>query len=188
MKEMPIPELRRLLRYEPETGKLFWRKRPASGFLAGGSGGAKGAAARWNALNAGNEAFCTDDGCGYMIGTILGRIFRKHRVIFAMEHGFWPSDQIDHRDGDRANNRAGNIRDATPTKNQRNRKMSSNNTSGVTGVIWDKPTSKWRAQIKLSGRQTHLGYFDNIEDAAASRKVAEREHGFTERHGRAVCQ
>ena len=43
----------------------------------------------------------------------------------------------------------------------------------VVGVCWSKPNNKWKAYIKIDGKQKHLGYFDNKEDAIAARKEAE---------------
>ena len=43
----------------------------------------------------------------------------------------------------------------------------------IPGVCWSNTTNKWRAYINLEGKQKHLGYFDNIEDAIQARKDAE---------------
>jgi hypothetical protein len=40
------------------------------------------------------------------------------------------------------------------------------NTSGVRGVSWHKASGKWRARGMRDKRQTHLGYFDTLEEAA----------------------
>jgi hypothetical protein len=63
--------------------------------------------------------------------------------------------------------------------NLKNQFMRDANTSGVTGVTWDKWGNAWKAQI--GGR--HLGRFDTLEAAAAARKAAESQLGYTERHG-----
>jgi hypothetical protein len=39
-------------------------------------------------------------------------------------------------------------------------------TSHFKGVCWDKTKSKWRAQIKIDGKYTHLGCFNDEEVAA----------------------
>lgn len=43
----------------------------------------------------------------------------------------------------------------------------------IPGVCWSNTANKWRAYINLEGKQKHLGYFDNIEDAIQARKDAE---------------
>lgn len=53
------------------------------------------------------------------------------------------------------------------------RKKSKNNTSGVTGVRWDKRSCKWRARISHKGKSIELGLYSNMEDAIKVRKEAE---------------
>lgn len=50
-----------------------------------------------------------------------------------------------------------------------------NNTSGKNGVGWDKRARKWRAHIRVDGKQVHLGLFRDIDDAAAARTTAEEK-------------
>ncbi|MDD3016751.1 MAG: AP2 domain-containing protein [Lactococcus chungangensis] len=57
----------------------------------------------------------------------------------------------------------------------RNIKPQANNTSGVVGVDWHKKTKKWQARITFKRKMYHLGYYDNIDDAAKARKSAEKE-------------
>lgn len=45
--------------------------------------------------------------------------------------------------------------------------------SNVIGVSWSKSNNKYRAYINLDGKQKHLGYYDNLEDAVKARKEAE---------------
>lgn len=50
------------------------------------------------------------------------------------------------------------------------------NTSGVTGVSWNKRRGKWEAYIQLQGQKIHLGLYDKIEDAAKARARAEEDY------------
>lgn len=182
------PELcRQLLRYEPETGKLFWLPRPDRMFndsmCHGGVRTAQWAADCWNAKWAGKEAFTAQNESGYQVGAILGHNFRAHRVIWAIVHGEWPENQIDHDDGDRANNRLANIKCATNAENHKNEGRPKNNTSGVAGVFWCKQTGRWRATIKVNYKQHHLGRFATIDEAAAAREAAKVRFGFSDGHG-----
>ena len=54
--------------------------------------------------------------------------------------------------------------------------MLKKNPSGHVGVSWMKSTGKWKATLCRDGRQYHLGYFDNIEDAVAAREEAEEKY------------
>jgi hypothetical protein len=90
---------------------------------------------------------------------------------------------VDHLNGDRSDNRFSNLRDVDQSRNLRNRVLSSNNKSGVVGVFWNAGRGRWTARIKINGKNIHIGTYKNLADAAAARVLAEREYGFTERHG-----
>lgn len=177
--------VRELLRYEPDTGKLFWRERAEKWFRGVGGGyTAKRAAAGWNAKYANREAIHTESGDGYRVGRVFDLLYRAHRVAWAIETGRWPDHQIDHLNHIRNDNRIKNLRDATHAENGRNQKIRSNSTSGVLGVTWYEPRCKWHARIMFNGRKIHLGYFIDKVDAIAARKSAEAEYGFHANHGR----
>lgn len=60
-----------------------------------------------------------------------------------------------------------------------NTRKSGKNTSGRTGVYWNKTFNKWTAYIRIGGKSKHLGYFENFEEAVAVRELAEIEvYGF----------
>jgi hypothetical protein len=99
----------------------------------------------------------------YYSGKIL-----LHRVILERKLGrkLDRREYVDHIDGDGLNNTRDNIRLATPSQNSINKRMQSNNTSGVRGVCWNG--RKWQAEIKVKGqKKLYLGQFDTIEEAAA---------------------
>lgn len=177
------PELvRDLLRYDPESGKLFWRPRTPALF-GGDAARARTSADAWNARFAGKEAF-TATSNGYRQGGIANIIFRAHQVIWAICYGDWPHG-VDHINGDRADNRLINLREVSQADNMRNRRRGKNNSSGVVGVYWNSQISQWIAQICVDGSRSTLGCFDRIEEAASARKAAEVESGFHLNHGRA---
>ena len=176
-------QLRELLRYEPESGKLFWRPRPPSMFFGNADCGVQGSAKAWNTRYAGRETFANTNRYGYLKGKILRITCLAHRVAWALYHGEWPSGQIDHINGVRTDNRISNLRCVSHTENQRNQKRSRRNTSGCTGVFWHSRTSKWCARIGVNSRSIDLGLFENKEAAIAARKAAERQYGFHPNHG-----
>jgi hypothetical protein len=176
---LPDPELlRKLLRHDPETGKLFWRERDASLFRS-----ARGWA-MWNSRYAHKESFLTESSSGYWCGCIFKKCHPAHRVIWAMVHGEWPKQDIDHINGIRKDNRIGNLRSVSRSENLQNQKLSIMNTSGRVGVYWNKFTSQWMAQIKVSGKSIFLGRFNTFEEAEWAREDAEKRYGFHPNHGR----
>ena len=172
-KALPSPEvLRQLLRYDPDTGRLFWRERDRSLFPS------QRAWSTWNARYAGTEAFTVDDGYGYRQSPIFRRILKAHRVIWAMAHGAWPDAQIDHINGDKADNRLANLRPATNAQNMRNLGAYATNTSGHKGVTWHKRAGKWMAQITVDGKCRYLGLFADKNAAVEAYASASAEmHG-----------
>ena len=169
-KKIPdIAYLRKRLLYEPETGTLFWRD-------------CADMSNSWRARYAGTEAF-TSVCLGYRTGRIDAANFKAHRIAWSIYYGEWPSNQIDHINGIRTDNRIENLRVVTPQENMRNRAMNRNNTSGTCGVSWCKSQKKWRVKITVDDRMIHLGYFQSIDEAKTVRAEASARYEFTKRHG-----
>ena len=146
--------------YEAESGALIWRVRPREHFTSAR------AHAAWNSRWAGKPAGSCD---GKRVQIKLdGRLYKAHRIVWLLSYGVWPKQDIDHADGDPANNKVSNLRLATNQQNQFNRGASKRNTSGYKGVYWDKPSSKWRAQICYNRRSVFLGHYDTPEEAAVA--------------------
>lgn len=186
MTRIDIALLRTLLRYEPETGKLFWLERGASLFTANRFKTAEQQCRWWNGRFAGKEAFTAVHKTGCRHGHVLRELHYAHIVAWALHYGEWPADDIDHEDGNRSNNRAGNMRVVTHQVNMQNKKIYKNSKSGVHGVVWSDKKRRWQAYITVNKRRSHLGYFNNMDSAVAARMNAEREAGcFHANHGRA---
>ena len=151
------------MRYDPETGKLFWKYR--SDVNDG-----------WNTKYAGTEAFTAITDTGYKVGNINARRYRAHRVAWAIHYGEWPEHEVDHINGNRTDNRIENLRPATASENGCNKGLQSNNVSGYAGVHWDKSKGKWVSYIKKNGKRKHLGRFDDIQEAIAIRDAAVIEY------------
>ena len=78
-------------------------------------------------------------------------------------------EQVDHRDGNKLNNRVENLRWIQNNENQRNRNISKNNTTGVKGVCYDKKNKSFNANITLDGLKIHIGCFKTLEEAKHAR-------------------
>jgi hypothetical protein len=121
------------------------------------------------------EAVCSRDNKGYRRAKIDGRHYFVHRLVFFMHHGYLPQF-IDHIDCNRDNNRIENLREASATQNNRNRKIAGHNKSGVKGVFWVAKYQKWKAQCTVNYKQHHLGQFNRIEDAAEAVQQFRQAH------------
>ena len=82
----------------------------------------------------------------------------------------------DHEDRNAFNNRKYNLRPANASENSSNRSILRRNTSGITGVSWDKSRNKWIAHIGIKNKKFRLGRFSNKEDAILARLKAEKQY------------
>lgn len=143
-------ELRKLISYNPETGDMFWLGGPRLGKAAG----------------------CVSPTTRYIHIKLNQHQYLAHRLAWLHQYGCWPNAEIDHRDLCRSNNAIANLREATPSQNRTNTGLRSTNTTGFKGVSFNKPSKKYRADIRIKGRRTTLGYFDNALDASRCYEAA----------------
>jgi hypothetical protein len=165
------PELlRQLLRYEPDTGKLFWLPRPVEMFSSNGS--CKSWNKKYSGLEAGNGS-----GHKYLRVCISNVKYFAHRIAWMMENGEIPEKMmIDHINGIPTDNRMVNLRLATKSQNMHNMGVGATNTSGSKGVHWYERKKKWHVQIRVCGSRKHIGYFSDIKDAESAYIAAAEEH------------
>ena len=155
-------KLKELLHYDPDTG-IFTRKVSRGGRAIGSASG-------------------TPDR-GYIRIFVDMKGYWAHRLAWLYVYGELPKRVIDHINHTRDDNRIKNLRDVTHKENCRNAPIRSTNTSGVTGVHWDKRHVRWCAQIMVDGSCVPLGRYSDINAAILTRKVAERSYGFHVNHG-----
>jgi hypothetical protein len=158
------PDIKKYLRYDAETGKIFWK-------LNKGSTG-----------KAGNEA--GGQNCGYIRIKLNRKSYKAHRIAWLLTYGSWPEDQIDHINGNGLDNRLENLRAVSSGENLRNQKIPKNNTSGTIGVSFNKREQYYLASIQINGKSKYLGVFKNKEEAIAARAAANIKYNFHENHGR----
>ena len=163
-KDLTSDYLKSRLDYDPDSGQFKWK------IAKGGK-------------RVGDLAGSINDQ-GYVVIRVNMVIYRAHRLAWIMMTGQPAFGEIDHVDGNRANNSWSNLRDVERLDNKRNLGIVTSNKSGHTGVMWYKAGSKWHAQITVKGKSIHLGYFDSIEDAIEARRNAELIYRFHEQHGK----
>jgi hypothetical protein len=160
--------------YCPATGEIVWKVRPAHHFAQ---------ARRMRAFNtrcAGKIAGTADPTTGYLRISIGQIKVYAHQVAFLYQTGQIPKT-IDHKDGNKRNNKWSNLRECDTSKNLKNCFLYASNTTGFVGVY--KKRNKWKSSLQSCGKYYSLGVFEKIEDAVAARNAASEKHGFTGRHG-----
>ena len=155
--ELTAEKLRSVLHYSPETGIFTWKVGSANQVKVGDAAG----------------RLLSD---GYIRVKVRNIDYLAHRLAWFYVHGVWPTDQIDHINRIRTDNRIANLRDVSRKQNQQNASKRSDNKSGHPGVIWHKCVSKWRAHIRHNQKHIHLGCFTTIEEAIAARKAGELKY------------
>lgn len=98
-----------------------------------------------------------------------------HRIIMNLDDNQFDVDHIHGKDT-KHDNRKCNLRIATRSQNIINKGLMKNNTSGVTGVTWNKRKQKWIVRININKKRIIVDSFDNFEDAVKARKQAEEKH------------
>lgn len=106
-----------------------------------------------------------------------------HRVIWCLLNGDWPDGILDHFDGNSLNNDPSNLRVTDQSGNRMNMRRRMDNSSGVTGVRFNKSKRKWEAAICVRGKRTNLGTFASFDEAATVRLDAQHRLGFGPAHG-----
>jgi hypothetical protein len=112
---------------------------------------------------------------GYRQVAFKGRIYSVHRLIWAIHHGQSPDGEVDHINGDRSDNRICNLRLASSSQNNQNRRLSSRNKSGVKGVFrtkWKKSGCDfaWRVAIGHSRGEYYITHFQCFGQAVRHSK------------------
>jgi hypothetical protein len=145
-KDLCHDRLIEVLEYDQETGYFFWK--------VSGKARTKGAQAG-RVMQKGYRQLCVDY-----------KQYLEHRLAWFYIYKKWPKHQIDHINEVKADNRISNLRDVGQTANLLNQsKPQKNNNSGFRGVSFFRGNGKYRAQLMISGKQHHLGYFDTAEKA-----------------------
>lgn len=147
----PLQEIRKRLRYDPETGHFYMLR----------SGGRK---------RIGDRAGYADSR-GYWKVCVQGCWIMAHRLAWAFINDEWPAGEIDHINCDPSDNRIRNLRVCTRSQNVMNTRRGN-------GVCWVKARKKWQVIIKAGGKSHYIGHFAERSKAdAAAAEAIRRLHG-----------
>lgn len=147
--------LREYLQYDTGAGEFIWLQGPYTGKVAG-----------------------TVNSEGYISICLRRKIYRAHRLAWLYMTGAWPEATVDHINRDRSDNRWANLRQATPSQQNRNRPVLPANRAGLKGVIAHK-NGRFYARITVNGKREYSGGFQTAEEAHAA-YVARSEQLFGE--------
>jgi len=164
---MMLDKLRKTLSYDPATGIFRWRTNFVGQVRKGDVAGSLSLGYRY---------------IRFRSGGVQKRYLASKLAWFYMT-GVYPKFELDHKNGQRDDNRFKNLRRTTRSQNLANRRKNKNNTTGFKGVVL-LPHGRWRAQIIQNYKHTHLGCFDSpIEAHAAYIKAARQMFGEYARSG-----
>lgn len=147
--------LREVLDYDPDTGVFRWRIQSSNRVLVGSVAG-------------------TSHKKGYVSIGVDGAHYLAHRLAWLYVHGAFPVDQIDHKDGDKANNSIRNLRPCTNSQNHANKPVRARDLPR--GVTFAKERNRYIAQLWVNGRSIYLGRHKTPESAHAAYLEGARKH------------
>ena len=146
-----------LFHYCSNTGILSWKVKRGS-------------------AQVGSIAGCVRDN-GYLDVRINKKLYRVHRIIWIMMYGYMPTKDIDHLNGERADNRLCNLREVSRGDNMHNlRGATKRNKTGLLGVSRHKFRKTWRARLCVDGNQIYLGVFETPNEAYIAYMNAKRKY------------
>ena len=168
-----VKDISASIKYDANTGKLFWRKTMGSRALAGSE-------IRGTTFE------------GYVRVKVCGKLYMAHRIAWLLQHGKWPANEIDHIDGNKLNNKIENLRDVPKTLNQRNAKRRKDNSSGIVGVTRVRHRYDFWVAYWIDGKRKNKWFSVNKYGEEKAKELAlsyraqqiQKLGGYTERHGK----
>lgn len=183
--KLTVEQVRAFFDYNPDSGALTWKERPASSFRT------PAACKAWNKCKPGKQAGTrrtTKSGVTYLHVTLFGQSESAHVLAWMHFHGSRPACQIDHQDGCGTNNAILNLRDVSGPENNMNMKKYRTNKSGVAGVYFCNTSNRWIAKAQKALAPGHSKVYRarcaTLEEAVSKRESMLLQLGFHPNHGR----
>lgn len=152
-----------ILDYDPETGNLYWKRRPIESFATSRAYGL------WNTRFA-NKIAGSKTMTGYISVRLKNRGYQAHILIWIMLNGDSYEGEIDHVNGNRDDNRICNLRIANDTTNAQNKKCRSDSKTSIKGV--SKRPCGWVPRIQIGKKRICLGTFNCPAVASFAYQIA----------------
>ncbi len=124
-----------LFSYDKETGFLYWKER------TGNTHSDRVFNSRFIGKKVGSVKIGAKSKTPYLTTRVGKKYYAVHRIIFAMNHGYFP-EQVDHIDHNGLNNKLNNLRPSNNKDNAKNLPMQKSNKSGHIGIDWHKAAKK----------------------------------------------
>ena len=169
IKRIPVATLREYLEYNPETGIIIWKKRVSNRTVIGTEAGATSyykVNKRWN------KTVC-----------VKRTVMPYMRVAWVLHYGKYPEHHVVGADGNNLNSRAENMLDLTRSEIAKRGALSVINSSGVSGVHYNRSSNTWIARITWKGKRIYVGSYDDISTATNEILIAKAKHGYSAKHG-----
>jgi hypothetical protein len=147
--DLTAEQVRNWLIYDRKTGHFYWRRNKRAGGW-------------WEGKRAGSTTKL-----GYVLIGIDYRQYPAQHLAWLYVTGQWSPVEIDHKDVNSSNNAFDNLRPATSREQKWNKRVQSNNISGLKGAYYHAchKGKKWRSQINVNGKLIFLGYFHTAQEA-----------------------
>lgn len=186
-KGIPIHVWQEAFCYDPAIGTIRWREERAEEHFT-----SLRRYRIWKTKNAGKIA-TSERGNGYLRVSLTYQGGRRvaaqaHRLAWLLHYGAVPTEglYIDHVNGQRDDNRIGNLRLVSNAENLRAFHRPRGGSSAYRGVARHKQRGSWQANIRRSGIRRSLGLFDNEHAAALAFNIASEALGFAEEAGNII--
>ena len=135
--------------YDPDTGVFYWKKKPSRRVMAGSVAGS------------------LSRDLGYISMMLHKQSYLAHRMAFVYMNGRLPIGLVDHINGIRSDNRWINLREATNSINQQNKKQANtNSTTGSLGVT--KSGKGFRAIVGFNNKNYYSPNYNTLVEASAA--------------------
>lgn len=118
---------------------------------------------------------------GYRIICLDRKKYRAHHLVWLIEYGEWPLEEIDHINHVTDDNRICNLRAANRSQNTANRRIQKNSTTGFKGVF--RKGNHFRSQITVRGKFIWLGSFSSKSEARSAYLTAAHKYFGEFAHG-----